>query len=115
MNGLEWTLLVISQLGLVVGQTLLKKGMATEGPAVLLNRALKFWVFVAGVVCLTVWFQLWVGLMHRVPLSQLMPLEGLCPLLIALAGICFLGEHFTWRGWLGIILTSIGVILVSAS
>jgi undecaprenyl phosphate-alpha-L-ara4N flippase subunit ArnE len=53
--------------------------------------------------------------MHQVELSKLMPLEGISPLLIALGAAVFLREHLNARGWAGVVLTCLGVVLVSAS
>jgi len=64
---------------------------------------------------MTVWFLLWLGVMHEVDLSKLMPLEGISPLLIVLGAAIFLRERLPLRGWAGVILTSAGVLLVSAS
>jgi undecaprenyl phosphate-alpha-L-ara4N flippase subunit ArnE len=64
---------------------------------------------------MTVWFLLWLGVMHQVELSKQMPMEGISPLLIVLGAALFLGERLDWRGWAGVGLTSVGVLLVSAS
>jgi undecaprenyl phosphate-alpha-L-ara4N flippase subunit ArnE len=53
--------------------------------------------------------------MHQVELSKQMPMEGISPLLIVLGAALFLGERLDWRGWAGVGLTSVGVLLVSAS
>jgi drug/metabolite transporter (DMT)-like permease len=48
-------------------------------------------------------------------LSKLMPMEGLSPLLIVVGAMVFLRERLDWRGWSGVALTCVGVVLVSAS
>ena len=72
-------------------------------------------ILILGISAMTVWFLLWLGIMSRVELSKLMPLEGISPLLIVLGAALFLGERLNWRGWTGVGLTCIGVFLVSAS
>jgi drug/metabolite transporter (DMT)-like permease len=114
VNLLAWCLVALSQIALVVGQLFLKHAMTRRENPAPLQRG---WIgqLTLGIVALTVWFLLWLGVMHRVELSKLMPLEGLSPLLIVFAAMIFLGEHLTWRGWTGVALTSLGVALVSAS
>jgi len=107
-----WILVIVSQIALVAGQIFLKHAMerreqSTPGG----------WIgtLTLGIATMTVWFLLWLGVMHRLDLSQQMPLEGLSPLFIVLGSIFFLGERLNWKGWLGVALTCVGVVLVSAS
>jgi uncharacterized membrane protein len=111
MSLLAGTLIFISQLALVVGQILLKRAMSRR------ELALPGWStqLLLGIATMTVWFLLWLGAMHQVDLSKLMPLEGLSPLLIVIGAMIFLQERLTWRGWTGVVLTCAGVLLVSAS
>lgn len=111
MSALVWLLVVVSQLGLIMGQILLKRGMARN------EQGLSQWKrsLAAGIASMTVWFLLWLGLMHVMDLSQLMPLEGLSPMMIAIGGVWFFGERISLGGWLGIGLTCVGVVLVSLS
>jgi len=114
MSLLIWTLIIISQLALVVGQIYLKRAMSRRELSADQARG---WIgiLVIGIAAMTVWFLLWLGVMSRVELSKLMPLEGISPLLIVLGAALFLGERLNWRGWTGVGLTCIGVFLVSAS
>jgi undecaprenyl phosphate-alpha-L-ara4N flippase subunit ArnE len=111
MSALAWTLIVISQLALVAGQILLKRAMSER------ERGAPCWVvqLVLGIVTMTVWFLLWLGAMARIDLSQLMPMEGISPLLIVVGAMIFLRERLDWRGWSGVALTCVGVLLVSMS
>ena len=111
MSALAWTLIVISQLALVAGQILLKRAMSER------ERGAPGWVaqLVLGIVTMTVWFLLWLGAMARIDLSQLMPMEGISPLLIVVGAMIFLRERLDWRGWSGVALTCVGVLLVSMS
>jgi drug/metabolite transporter (DMT)-like permease len=114
MSLLAWVLIITSQLALVVGQIYLKRAMAhrEHGGAKAVG-----WIttFVIGIFAMTVWFLLWLGVMPHVELSKQMPLEGISPLLIVLGAAVFLRERLNWRGWAGVILTCVGVLLVSAS
>jgi undecaprenyl phosphate-alpha-L-ara4N flippase subunit ArnE len=112
MSALTWTLVLISQLALVAGQIYLKRAMTRREQA-----DSRGWItlLVIGITTMTVWFLLWLGAMARVDLSQLMPMEGLSPLLIVVGAMIFLRERLDWRGWTGVALTCVGVVLVSMS
>jgi undecaprenyl phosphate-alpha-L-ara4N flippase subunit ArnE len=114
MNLLAWTLIIISQVALVAGQIYLKHAMARRE---LPGEKSKGWVgqLVLGIATMTVWFLLWLGVMPHVELSKQMPLEGISPLLIVVGAMIFLGERLNWRGWAGVALTCVGVVLVSMS
>ena len=114
MSLTAWLLVVISQLALVAGQIFLKHAMSRRERG---GDQARGWVgtLVIGIATMTIWFLLWLGVMHQVELSKLMPLEGLSPLLIVLGAAIFLGERLNWRGWAGVGLTSVGVLLVSMS
>jgi len=114
MSPTVWFLLIVSQLALVVGQIYLKHAMSRRELGAEKARG---WIGILaiGIAAMTVWFLLWLGVMSRVDLSKLMPLEGISPLLIVLGAAAFLHERLNWRGWTGVILTSIGVLLVSMS
>ena len=114
MSLAAWVLVIISQLALVAGQIYLKRAMSRrEQPG---DRS-HGWIglLLIGVTTMTVWFLLWLGVMHQVELSKLMPLEGISPLLIVVGAAVFLGERLNARGWAGVVLTCAGVLLVSAS
>ena len=114
MTPFTWALVLISQAALVMGQICLKHGMSrreNSGPA---QRG---WQgsLALGIGAMTVWFLLWLGLLHGIELSQLMPMEGISPLLIVIGAQLFLRERLGLRGWAGVALTCLGVALVSAS
>ena len=112
MSMLAWTLIVISQVALVAGQIYLKRAMSRRE---LPDNAGWISQLVLGIATMTVWFLLWLGVMPHVELSKQMPLEGISPLLIVLGAAVFLGERLNWRGWAGVGLTCVGVVLVSVS
>jgi undecaprenyl phosphate-alpha-L-ara4N flippase subunit ArnE len=114
MSLLAWVVIIICQLALVVGQIFLKRAMSQREHG---GEKAKGWIttLVIGIATMTVWFLLWLGLMPRLDLSKLMPFEGLSPLLIVLGAAVVLHERLNWQGWAGVVLTCVGVVLVSAS
>jgi drug/metabolite transporter (DMT)-like permease len=112
MSLLAWTLIIVSQVALVAGQIYLKRAMSRREQV---HRAGWVGQLVLGISTMTVWFLLWLGVMPHVELSKQMPLEGISPLLIVLGAAVFLRERLNWRGWAGVGLTCVGVVLVSAS
>ncbi len=111
MSALTWTLVLVSQLALVAGQIYLKRAMSRR------EHGVPGWIgqLAIGITTMTVWFLLWLGAMSRVDLSKLMPMEGISPLLIVIGAMIFLRERLDWRGWSGVALTCVGVVLVSMS
>jgi undecaprenyl phosphate-alpha-L-ara4N flippase subunit ArnE len=111
MSLFAWGLLLISQLALVAGQIFLKHAMSRR------EVGASDWVgqLILGITSMTVWFLLWLGVMHQIELSKLMPMEGITPLLIVIGAMVFLRERLNWGGWAGVVLTCVGVLLVSAS
>ena len=114
MSPTAWLLVIISQLALVAGQIFLKRAMSRRERG---GEKARGWIgmLAVGIATMTVWFLLWLGVMHQVDLSKLMPMEGISPLLIVLGAALFLGERLSGRAWAGVGLTCVGVILVSAS
>jgi drug/metabolite transporter (DMT)-like permease len=114
MSFFAWGLVLISQLALVAGQIFLKHAMTLRERGAGKSGG---WVreLVLGIATMTVWFLLWLGVMHQIELSKLMPLEGLSPLLIVIGAMIFLRERLNARSWAGVVLTCVGVLLVSAS
>jgi len=114
MSLTAWLLVIVSQLALVAGQIFLKRAMSRRERG---GKQAHGWIgtLVLGIAAMTIWFLLWLGVMHSVDLSKLMPLEGISPLLIVLGAVIFLREQLNWRGWTGVGLTCVGVLLVSAS
>lgn len=106
--------LLLTQVCAVSGQVLLKLAV-TPGPKPI-ARAPRWLVFmVVAIALLTIRFFVWLGLMTRFDLSFLYPFEALEPLLLVLAAAVFLREKLTWRIWLGVLLITGGVALVSLS
>jgi uncharacterized membrane protein len=77
-------------------------------PPVLLH----FGIFIA---MMTLWFLMWLGFLQKMPLSQVLPWEGLSPVLLVLGAAIFLREKVTREAWIGVALISAGVVVVSLS
>ena len=114
MSLTAWLLVIISQLALVAGQIFLKRAMSRRERG---GDDARGWTgtLAIGIATMTVWFLLWLGVMPHVELSKQMPMEGISPILIVLGAALFLRERLNAQGWAGVILTCVGVVLVSAS
>jgi undecaprenyl phosphate-alpha-L-ara4N flippase subunit ArnE len=107
-------LLIGCQVLLVVSQLFLKHAMNLAGrkPTPRAQVVLFGGLFIA---VMTLWFLLWLGFLQVMPLSQVLPWEGLSPVLLVLGAALFLQEKVTRDAWVGITLISAGVVLVSLS
>jgi uncharacterized membrane protein len=107
-------LLIISQLLLVGSQIFLKHGvnLAKRRPAPWGAAAIHFSLWLGA---MTLWFRLWLGFLQTMPLSKVLPWEGLGPVLLLICAALFLREKISRAAWLGMVLISAGVFLVSLS
>lgn len=114
MSGAEALLILVSLTGLVGGQLLLKVAMReTNRNPVRKGRVAAF--FAGGILAMTVWFMLWLGLMQTMDLSHLFPFEGLASILLSVAACVILKERASLRMWAAIGLIAAGVVLVGFS
>ncbi|EDY16620.1 hypothetical protein CfE428DRAFT_5900 [Chthoniobacter flavus Ellin428] len=114
MSGRLLGLLIGCQVILVVSQLFLKHAMN------LYTQTPKPWprvIFFGGlfIAAMTLWFLLWLGFLQVMPLSKVLPWEGLSPVLLVLGAALFLHEKVSSAAWLGIVFISVGVVLVSLS
>ena len=114
MTTLMFALVLASQIFVVGGQVMLKRGLnlANLQPRPIRAVASRL---AGGIALLTAWFLLWMGLLQKVELSQLYPFEGLSPVLLVLAARLILHETLTWRTWIGVLLIALGTVLVGIS
>ncbi len=107
-------LLIGSQVLLVASQLFLKHAMnlTDRTPRPWAGVVLNFGLFLA---LMTLWFLLWLGFLQTMPLSQVLPWEGLSPVLLVLGAAIFLREKVTRAAWIGMALISAGVVLVALS
>ncbi len=45
--------------------------------------------------------------------ARVAPLDKLSVVLVAIMGVAFLGEHLSWKNWLGVALIAVGAVLVA--
>jgi drug/metabolite transporter (DMT)-like permease len=110
-------LILFSLLTFVAGQILLKLALnkfnelAPGDP----RRKRAAWIFAASILSMAVAFFLNLGLLRNLELSYLFPFQGLCVIIIAFGSACFLKERLSVALVTGVILITVGVILVSSS
>jgi drug/metabolite transporter (DMT)-like permease len=104
------------------GHVMLAKGMKpvgdlTEAPSGRLGgmvaRALSNQWVIVGVALQAVFFFVYVTLLSRAEVSQLLPMTALDYIVVALLAQWVLGEVITPARWAGIGLITVGVVLVS--
>ncbi|MDA8059708.1 MAG: EamA family transporter [Leptospirillum sp.] len=120
----EWTFysgflvaLILEHLGFI----LLSKGMrqsrkdSGEAPGERFRgTALNPWVW-SGVVLQAIYYIMLLGFLQRLPVSLVIPMTGFGYVLTAFMARIFLKEHVSFRRWVGILLITSGVFLVSRS
>ncbi|TWT05636.1 EamA family transporter [Reyranella sp. CPCC 100927] len=118
MSGLAIGLFLATVVLDVVGQLLFKVGLlrlpvpAPQGLPFFLAIALSPAIAV-GVLAYALEAVLWLAALQHAPLSLLFPLASLSYCGVALAGWLVLGERVTPRRWLGTVLITLGVAVVS--
>lgn len=112
MSVLNLGLLLFSQIALVAGQVFLKKGM-NELDATPRRRGRVVGGVALGLLLLTVWFLVWMGLLQKLDISYVFPFQGVGHLLLVFAALFFLRERIGWQTWLGVVLVSTGTALVA--
>lgn len=104
-------------LGNVVGNTLLSRGLHAGGekmsasPLHYLQSLADPWV-IAGVLVLMAWMVSNLALLSRADLSYVLPVTSVSYVLIAIVGQWVLHERISLARWLGILVISLGVMLV---
>jgi drug/metabolite transporter (DMT)-like permease len=72
-------------------------------------------IFAASIFCMAITFFVNMGLLQTLELSYLFPFQGLSVIVVAFGSALFLKEKLSVELVAGVILTTAGVILVSAS
>jgi len=118
------SLLTIAIVAVSVGDVLLSRGMKEIGAISSWDPRLLFKVgaqvfthptIIVGIVCLSVFFFLWLAVLSWSDLSFVLPLTGLSYVVTALLALVFLGETISPLRWAGTILICLGVVLVTKS
>ena len=107
-------LIVLSQFFLVGGQLFIKHAMnCTHHAPKPWNKIVGF--FGLGIATMTVCFFMWLGFLQKLELSHVFQFEGLSPVILVFGASVFLKEKINRQCWIGIVLISIGIALVSQS
>ena len=107
-------LIVLSQLFMVGGQFPIKHAMnCTHQKPKPWKQIVGF--FALGIASMTVCFFMWLGFLQKLELSNVFPFEGLSPVILVIGASIFLKEKINPRGWIGILVISLGIVLVSLS
>jgi undecaprenyl phosphate-alpha-L-ara4N flippase subunit ArnE len=114
MTFASFALVVASQVFVVAGQVMLKRGLNLTHQHPIPRGAVAARIG-GGVAFLTLWFLIWMGLLRKLDLSLIYPFEGLSPVLLVLAARVFLQETLTWKTWAGVALIALGTVLVGLS
>jgi uncharacterized membrane protein len=102
-------LCILCQLFLVTGQLFLKRAMHGHS-LTWRSTAMRL---IPGIAFMSAWFFLWLGLLETWELSHIFPFEGLNPALLVLGAWFFFKEKLTPGAWMGIVLITLGIILVA--
>jgi drug/metabolite transporter (DMT)-like permease len=98
----------------VAGQLLLKHAMEGSNTLGFSNpRVLS--LFIGGVVSLTISFFLTIGLLQHFDLSFFYPIQGSTVVIITVASVVILRERVSLQLFVGALLISVGIALVSLS
>lgn len=107
-------LIIISQFFLVGGQLLIKHAMnLTHHEPKPMRRVVG--TFAMGIGAMTVCFFMWLAFLQKLQLSHVFPFEGLSPVILVVGSSLFLKEKINSQCWIGIVLISCGIVLVSLS
>ena len=110
-------LICLSLVTIVAGQLLLKLAMnkleeIERGDP---RRRQVVWIFAGSILSMTISFFVSLGLWQKLDLSYLFPFQDLSVILIAFCSAYFLKERLSATLITGILLITVGVILVSSS
>ena len=110
MTPLSFGLVLLAEACMIIGQIFFKH--AARHPA-----GSSHFVRNLGIgVCVTaIYFFVWLALLSKFELSYLYPFDGVNRIMMVVGAYIFLKEKATLRVWLGVILISAGVALVSQS
>lgn len=111
MSVLSFAFILVARFCSCAGQIFFKKAMHRNDG----GDGIRFPYLASGIVAMALNFFLWLGLMKKFDLSHLYPFVGLDHVLIVLSSWFFLRERISAGLWIGMILISAGVALVSTN
>ncbi len=107
-------IIAVCILSSVGGQVFFKKAMSQTNTDTL--RKGRFVSLLAcGIAMMALNFFLWQGLLSKFDLNFLYPFEGLDRLVMEIAAAVLLTEQMTLTLWLGVLMITAGILLVSMS
>ncbi len=72
-------------------------------------------IFAGGIAAMTVGFFTWLTLLSKFELSYVFPFEALSRVLLVAGAVLFLKEKMTPKLWIGVVLITGGIIVVSVT
>jgi len=117
----EFALLLFIVVGGTFGEMCVTRAMKIIGevkdfsPRGLLKtgaRAFRVWWMWFGFALMALAYFALLGLLARVDVSVVIPATALSYVVGAIGGRRFLGEHVSFRRWIGVLLVCVGVVLV---
>ncbi len=110
MTPFNFLLVLVTELSATIGQIFFKHAMNNSPGQAAYLRSLG-----AGIAFMTLSFFVWIALLSKFELSFLFPFDGLNRIIVVIGASIFLKEKPTPRIWIGVILISLGVMIVSAT
>lgn len=109
-------LILVSLITMTAGQLLLKHALnRLELEKTDRRRKQAWWIFAGSIGSMTISFFLSVGLLQKMDLSYFYPFQGLTVIMIAFSSAFFFKERLSLPLISGILLITVGVVLVSMS
>jgi drug/metabolite transporter (DMT)-like permease len=120
----EWTFfsgflvaLILEHIGFIVLSKGMRESRNISGDSVaerFRGTIVNPWVW-SGVSLQAIYYIMLLGFLQRLPVSLVIPMTGFGYVLTALMARLFLKEHVSFNRWVGVLLITSGVILVSRS
>ena len=110
MSPVNLVQVLISEGTTIAGQVFIKHAMVQPSRNAKFARSLT-----AGITSMAIGFFAWEALLKKFELSYLFPFDALNRILLVIAASVFLKEKATARIWAGVILITIGVLVVSGT
>jgi len=111
---LAFFFIVVSLLSFVAAQLILKRAMEATTTTGFRNTQFVSKI-TSGILLMTISFFLTLGLLQRFDLSYLYPFQGLSVIFITVMAAVVLKEKLNMRLVVGVLLISVGIVLVSLS
>jgi len=111
MGLVQYIALILCVIGIAIGQILFKLASHALGTRANLMALISSPYLIGGGMLYVAATFAWIWLLARVELSQAYPFMALSFVIVPLLSVFFLGEHVSYRYWLGIALIVAGIVL----